>query len=151
MPGNQVVVGIACAYLQRDQRRVVHDLHRLGMSGLAGAGLLIARVPGNNRDVSEVSLDIEVWWGVRVCSRREAAGVADRSGVDAAAGQPPDALLAAPEAAVREDKDLHVLRPRTLHRGAQNVVLRREPHLRGAAGQRVVLADQLAAATGAHE
>ena len=69
---------------------VVHDLHRLGVPRLAGARLLVRRVG------------------------RVTRGVPDRGGVDAAARQPPRALLATPEAAVGEDRDLEPARGQNL-------------------------------------
>merc|ERR1719231_836291 len=98
---------------------VIHDLHRLGVAAAPAARLLVRRVG------------------------REASGVADRGRVDAIAGQAPDALLAAPEAAIGEDRDLVALRPRTLHLVAEHVVTVSDLHLLRAARQSVLGRDHL--------
>mmetsp|Transcript_103154 Transcript_103154/g.332342 ORF Transcript_103154/g.332342 Transcript_103154/m.332342 type:complete len:271 (+) Transcript_103154:107-919(+) len=90
---------------QADSGRVVDDLHRFRMTSDTVAHLLIGRVRG------------------------EATSIAHGSGVDAPPREAPDALLAAPEAAVREDADLEALGPWALRRVAEDKVLFRHPHL----------------------
>ncbi len=80
----------------RDLGGVVHDPHRLGVAGHAGAHLLVRRV------------------------RRGAALVADERRPDALGL--PEAALGAPEAAEREVGDLGALRVGALEGGAQHGV-----------------------------
>merc|ERR1719159_295344 len=82
-----------------DLLRVVDDLDRFGAARTTAASLFVGGV------------------------RREARGVAHSSGDDAIPRQAPDALLAAPEAAVCKDADLVIRGPRPFHLRAEDVVL----------------------------
>ena len=79
--------------LVRDLRRVVGDQHDLGVAGPAGADLLVGRVRG------------------------VAAGIADGRRHDA--GELPEVLLVAPEAAETEDRGLGALGPRAGERACR--------------------------------
>eukprot|EP01052_Picozoa_sp_SAG31_P020208 SAG31_NODE_1510_length_8062_cov_4.204194_2_plen_242_part_00 len=98
----------------RDLGWVVDHLHGLRVSSLTTAALVVRRVG------------------------REPRGVADCRAVDASTWQAPEALLAAPKAAIRHDDLLHVSWPRPLHRGAQHEVLLGHLHGLGAPRKRAL-------------